>query len=426
MTNKRWREVAFALGIVLLLGAHAVNAEDYRLGISDRLKVKVQEWPDLNGEYTVTPDGMVSLPLIGNINVIGLRLNDLTQEISNRLARRSEGAERPLAAAEIVQYRPFSIVGDVQRPGEYPYRPGLTVLQAITVAGGYYRPEIGGLFRLDRDVAVAKGDIRTLSIKQTRLLARAARLTALIAKQADFALPSELANQKDNPVIVAIMQSERAALGTAIETANSERAALDEIKELYQHEIASLRGQIEALMQEDGTIQQQLKDMRSLSARGLALMPTLFNLERAAAQIANEKMSMQTAIVRAEENVTLAGHRLRERDLERDRANTRELQQTKDELAEVRGRLKTASDLLAEAEISAPLEARERLMEQGQRPDITLVRKEGDSTREIAADESTLVLPNDVVKVPRIPLRRFDAGGSTTLSRVENLDDKIR
>src|SRR4051812_25157165 len=135
MTKRRWREATLALGMVLLLGAPSVDAEDYKLGIADRLKVKVQEWPDLNGEYAVTPDGVVSLPLIGNIDVIGLRLNDLTQEISNRLARRSEGAERPLAAAEIVQYRPFSIVGDVQRPGEYPYRPGLTVLQAISLAG---------------------------------------------------------------------------------------------------------------------------------------------------------------------------------------------------------------------------------------------------------------------------------------------------
>ncbi|OKO75376.1 polysaccharide biosynthesis/export family protein [Bradyrhizobium sp. AS23.2] len=425
MMKRSWREVTLALGAVLLLGTPAVDAEDYRLGISDRLKVKVQEWPDLNGEYTVTPDGVVSLPLIGNISVIGLRLNDLTQEISNRLARRSEGAGRPLAAAEIVQYRPFSIVGDVQRPGEYPYRPGLTVLQAISIAGGYYRAELG-LFRLDRDVAIARGEIRTLSMKQTRFIARAARLTALLAGRSDIPLPSEFNDQKDNSVILAIMESEQAALALANETANSEKVALDEIKSLYQREIASLRGQIEALSQEDTTIQQQLKDMRSLSARGLALMPTLFNLERAAAQISNEKMSMQTAIVRAEENTTLAEQRLRERDLERDRSNTRDLQQTKEELAEVRARLKTAVDLLAEAEISAPAEARERLAGQAQRPDVTLVRRDGDTTREFVADETTLVLPNDVVKIPRIPLKGYDSRSSTNLSRADNPEEQIR
>jgi protein involved in polysaccharide export with SLBB domain len=54
-----------------------------------------------------------------------------------------------LAAVEVAQYRPFAIMGDVQKPGQYPYRPGLTVLEAISLAGGYYRPELGLLRRLE-------------------------------------------------------------------------------------------------------------------------------------------------------------------------------------------------------------------------------------------------------------------------------------
>ena len=124
----------------------------------------MQEWPDLAGEYTVSAEGSVSLPLIGDIKAAGLHVKELAQEISDQLQRRAGGAERPLAAVEIVQFRPFSIVGDVQHPGEYPYRPGLNVLQAIGIAGGYYRSDLGlGLLRLDRDIALAKGDIRTLS-----------------------------------------------------------------------------------------------------------------------------------------------------------------------------------------------------------------------------------------------------------------------
>ena len=129
--------------MVVAVAPATVLAGDYKLGISDKVKIKVQEWPDLAGEYTVNPDGVVSLPLIGNINVVGLNLNDLAREISDRLQRRSEGTERAFAAVEIAQYRPFAILGDVQKPGQYPYRPGLTVLEAISVAGGYYRPELG-------------------------------------------------------------------------------------------------------------------------------------------------------------------------------------------------------------------------------------------------------------------------------------------
>jgi exopolysaccharide production protein ExoF len=138
MTKRKSRNITavLSLAIVVAVTPATVLAGDYRLGISDKLKIKVQEWPDLAGEYTVTPEGAVSLPLIGNINVVGLNLNDLAQEISNRLQQRSAEAERAWAAVEIVQYRPFAILGDVQKPGQYPYRPGLTVIEAISVAGG--------------------------------------------------------------------------------------------------------------------------------------------------------------------------------------------------------------------------------------------------------------------------------------------------
>lgn len=419
MTKRRACAITIVLCMAMTLAASSAFTEDYRLGIQDRVKIKVQEWPDLSGEYTVSADGSVSLPLIGNIQVVGSHLAVLAQEISKRLQQRSGGTERPFAAVEIAQYRPFSIVGDVQRPGEYPYRPDLTVLEAISIAGGYYRPEVG-LLRLDRDMALAKGEIRTLSAKQNRLLAREARLTAALAGRQDIPVPAEFANQGDNPAITAIMEGEKAALSVETDTARSENVAFENIKSLYEREITSLHGQIDALTQEEGTIDQQLKEFRSLSAKGLALMPTLFNLERSVAQIANEKMSLETAIVRAQQNITLAEQQLHERALERNRTDTRDLRQTKDDLTEVRAKLRTAGDLLVEAEVSAPAEARARLAEGGERPAITVLRKDGGTTRETTANETTVVLPDDVIKVPMIHPEPHVANGPFNLTRAEN------
>ena len=423
MIGKRICDISTALVLVLALAATSAFGDEYRLGISDRLKIKVQEWPDLGGEYTVTADGSVSLPLIGDINAAGLHVKELARKISDRLQQRAGGAERPFAAIEIIQFRPFSIIGDVQRPGEYPYRPGLTVLQAIGVAGGYYRPTDPGLLRLERDIAIARGDIRTLSLKQSRLVARAARLTAALAAQEDISFPSELVNQKDNPVVSAIVESERAALALENDTARSEAAALEDIKSLYQREVETLRSQVGALKQQHETVQQQLRDIRSLSAKGLALTPTLLTLERTLAQIVSEQMLSETAIVRAQESITLAEQRVREQALERSRIRTRDLQQTKDEIVEARSRIATAGDLLNEAQFSAPAEARERLMEKGQRPSFTLVRKEGGILREITADETTLIEPNDVIKVPLIGLKPVAASSYFNVSRVERAQE---
>lgn len=431
MTVKRFCEkISIVLGIALTFAAVPAFGDDYKLGISDRLRIKVHEWPDLAGEYSVTADGSVTLPMIGDINAAGLRVKELAKEISDRLQRRANEGERPFAAVEIIQYRPFSIVGDVQHPGEYPYRPGLTVLQAIGIAGGYYRPPDSLLImRLDRDIALAKGDIRTLLLKQNRLIARASRLTAVLAGQEEVRLPPELVNQKDNPAISAIVESERAALALENDTARSEASALENIRSLYQREIGSLRGQITALTQEKGAIQQQLNDLRALSAKGLALMPTLFSLERSLAQVISEQMSAETAITRAEESIALAEQHLREHAIERSRVNTRDLQQTKDEIAEVRARIGTAGDLLNEAQVSAPAEAREareRLADNGQRPSFTLVRKDGEIRREIAADETTLVEPNDIIRVPMIHPKPYAASSYVNVSRAGNSEETDR
>ncbi len=170
MIEKRTYRVLAAICLMIALALPCGAAAGYKLGVSDRIKVKVQEWPDLGGEFTVNPDCIVSLPLIGDVQATGRGIAELAQEISDQLQQRAASEKRPIAAVEIISFRPFFILGDVERPGQYPYHPGLTVLQAIGIAGGYYRPPSPGLLRLGRDVALAKGDLDTLSLKLVRLI----------------------------------------------------------------------------------------------------------------------------------------------------------------------------------------------------------------------------------------------------------------
>jgi hypothetical protein len=273
------------------------------------------------------------------------------------------------------------------------------VLEAISIAGGYYRVELG-LLRLGRDVAVASGEINTQSVKLNRLIAREARLSAALDGREDLSLPPELAKLTDDPAISAIMKNEQSALALENEMKRAEQAAVDGIKSLYQNEIGSLGGQVTALTQEQGSIETQLKEMRSLSARGLALAPTMFALERSLAQVVNQQMGAETAIVRARENITLAEQHFTQLRQERSRVNTKDLQQTRHEIAEARAKIRTATLLLHEAQISAPAEARERSSQNGQRPSFTILRRDGETMRELVADEMTLVAPDDVIKVP--------------------------
>ncbi|WP_084395819.1 polysaccharide biosynthesis/export family protein [Henriciella aquimarina] len=107
----------------------------YRLGSSDRLKVTVYGEPELSGEFVVDGQGFLSLPLAGEIKVDGLTVREFQRLAEKRLG---DGYLRePRVSAEVVNYRPYYILGEVNTPGEYPYSSGLTVLNAIATAEGF-------------------------------------------------------------------------------------------------------------------------------------------------------------------------------------------------------------------------------------------------------------------------------------------------
>lgn len=118
---------------------------EYLLGTGDRLRVTVFNEPTLSGEFQVNSSGIVSMPLIGNIEAQGKSAHALEQAIAQKL---STGYMRdPRVNVEVLQYRPFYIIGEVSKPGEYPYRNGMNIMSAVAVAGGFtYRANDQSVF----------------------------------------------------------------------------------------------------------------------------------------------------------------------------------------------------------------------------------------------------------------------------------------
>lgn len=115
--------------------APAAPPAAYLLGPGDRMRVTVFGEPAMTGEYAVTDGGLVSFPLIGDVPAAGRTPAAVRDAIRAALA---DGyIKDPRVAVEIVEYRTFYILGEVNKPGEYPYRAGLTVEQAVATAGGY-------------------------------------------------------------------------------------------------------------------------------------------------------------------------------------------------------------------------------------------------------------------------------------------------
>ncbi|HLZ01620.1 MAG TPA: polysaccharide biosynthesis/export family protein [Bradyrhizobium sp.] len=111
------------------------SAADYVLGPNDRIRLKVYGEPDISGEYEIDNTGQISVPLAGHINAAGLTTRQLERAVAAAL---SKGIVRdPRVNIEVALYRPYYILGEVKKSGEYPYRLGLTVLDAVASAGGF-------------------------------------------------------------------------------------------------------------------------------------------------------------------------------------------------------------------------------------------------------------------------------------------------
>ena len=115
--------------------APTLTAQDYALGPGDKLRVNVFGQPTLTGEFDVGVNGDVMYPLVGAIPASGKTVSQFGQDVSARLA---EGFVRePNVTVQVATYRPFYILGEVTRPGTYPFSAELNVMRAVATAGGF-------------------------------------------------------------------------------------------------------------------------------------------------------------------------------------------------------------------------------------------------------------------------------------------------
>lgn len=129
------------LGLILFLGmlfALDVRAQEpslYILDAGDTLRVNVFGEETLSGDFQVGNDGFVAIPLIGDVKAKGLTINELKHAIEDKLS--PDYLIDPQVSVDVLNYRPFYILGEVNEPGSYPFVSGLTVIEAVAMAGGF-------------------------------------------------------------------------------------------------------------------------------------------------------------------------------------------------------------------------------------------------------------------------------------------------
>ncbi|WP_446830496.1 polysaccharide biosynthesis/export family protein [Candidatus Foliamicus sp.] len=111
------------------------SASEYALGPGDRIRITVYGHEDLSGEFLINEKGSVALPLAGNLELEGVTVLEAQQMVVNAL--RPDYLRNPRVGVEVLEYRPFYILGEVNNPGSYPYVNGMTVNEAVAIGGGF-------------------------------------------------------------------------------------------------------------------------------------------------------------------------------------------------------------------------------------------------------------------------------------------------
>jgi polysaccharide biosynthesis/export protein len=416
--------------LVLLTQPCLAGIEEYRLAFGDVVEISVIGAPDLRHRAAIDADGRVSLPLLGRMKAAGLTLSQLQSSIRELLPtkvfrrRTEDGREYPVlltpdeVTLSVAEYRPVYVNGDVAKPGQQAFRPGLTVRQALVLSGGYDVMR----FRA-KDPFLESADLRSeymsLWTEFAREQIRISRLQAELRGSDQLDLQGLVKTPIADSVISGLENLERE----------------QPIVRDGDHKKESL---IAAFKQQDdrySILSDQLKKEQEDSQGDLAeYVQAKQNLDRSvipSTRVAEQRRNMLFSASRALQTSSMPAQ------LDKDRVELhRKLQTTDDrrriallaELKQARMRLATIEAKVrsvGEKVVNAGVVRSQLIRGTGDEPNVTIFRTGRGTEDSFAAKQDTELLPGDVVEVSvrseDIPIAGDNQPHQTTTSKQREL-----
>jgi protein involved in polysaccharide export with SLBB domain len=387
----------------------ATQQAEYRLGSQDKVSIKVYEWRPardevyewkaFKAEYIVNAAGSLSLPLLGNVPVKGLSTGELARDLGGRLKDRMGLLDSPDVTVEVVQYRPFYIMGAVEKPGEYPYRPGLTVLEAYAIAGGQPRNGLG--VRLTRESITTRGELDALGLEQQSLLAKMARLKAELNNDNEIQWPDALKANMSAGAVSGAIQQEQLVFDTRREAFQTQMSALEQLREFLTKEVASLEKQLKVHEIEVDSVKTEFEMVEKLFKKGLTAAPRKLALQRNMAQVDGERLRLEASLMRARQEISKTKVSIADLQARRSTEVSTEMQKAQARLDEIKGRTRTSKNLLYETEVLAPQLMAAQQNGESERPIFKIVRQGRTLSDERSVSQEAVVQPGDTIRVEK-------------------------
>ncbi|HTJ59358.1 MAG TPA: polysaccharide biosynthesis/export family protein [Devosiaceae bacterium] len=351
-----------------------------------------RRWDALGGDVVVAPDGTVSVPTLGQIPATKFSADGLAAEISTRLQAKLGLVDPPDTTVAIVEYPPIYLVGSVASPGQYPFRPGMTVLQAFALGGGQYRADGKSS---PTDTIKLQSDLQDMARNILRANARVARLTAELSGAKEIAFPSSF--DSNDPAITDIVNQERLIFTARRNELDRQVSALTDLTELYRAEIDVLEQKNQSIDDELKTTTQQQTGIKQLVEKGVATVGRQADVDRAVAALRSDRLDNQIATMTARQGLSEAARNLAKIQddqqsqisvqLQAEQANLEHL--TLNETTTMR-LFRQATEFAADTDRNAPATAGLT---------YSVLRDQDGQPTALAASESTVLQPGDLVKV---------------------------
>lgn len=356
-------------------------------------KGQYERWDALGGEYTVSDEGTVFLPFLGSVSVGD---TDLTNEIAKRLQEKIGLVQPPAVTIEILEYPPIYVVGDVTTPGEYKFRPGLTVLQSLAMSGGPFRAKTP----LQAQSIKLAGELREIDHSILRSTAKLSRLQAEMAGAKEITF--DQTSGADQQFSDGIYNEERVIFQARASALERQSRALTELRELLTTEISTLEEKLVGADDNIKSVEDQLTSVKSLVQKGLTISSRQLDLERLLTTYRSDKLDLVTAIMRGRQAISETTRNLEGLSDTRRSEVAVEAQSERANLDQLKMKREMTQKLLIDE-----LAADDSLKSRSEELPITFTvsRRNDGRIDQFQASETTTLAPGDVVRVvrPRIP-----------------------
>lgn len=350
-----------------------------------------QKLDAVSGELTVSPDGTVTVPLVGKLSVRDEDADKLASIIADRIKAKIGLVDVPEVTVEVSAYPPIYVIGDVTTAGEFPYRPGMTVLQALALGGGQLRANV----QQDSERTKLLGQLQGGDADLLRSMAHIARFQAELSGAQSIVFPAELASAPAGSQIAQIIAQEEQVFRSRIDAAKRQVDSFEELRTLLLSEIDVLQQKATNLDTAIASKEKEFSGVKTLVDQGIATVTRRTDLETALTSMRSDRLDNMTATMRARQALSEAQRNLAAVQDQQKTDASSQLQAEQAKLEELRNTLATARLLL----MGLPAETATR----DARPPLayTIIRhqQDGSSVEQVQADETTQMVPGDVLKV---------------------------